>query len=186
MTKNFTIIAYYTDKYRDDAGHFMQSAARYGVPVYCEHVPDRGSWLLNTSFKPTFIRACFERIQNNLVYCDVDARFRGYPALFEELQSDIAFYQGNIWGRGHEEETLSGTVFLAHNKKVENFILNWQKACNNNSGEWDQRLIVPALPQDCVVSYLPIEYCAIFDSPKVLGKELVIEHLQHSRQHATT
>jgi hypothetical protein len=175
------IVGYYTDKYQADAVDFVRSCILHNVPVYCEHVPDRGSWALNTSFKPTFLESCMNRFNTNIVYCDVDARFERYPWLFDNVEHDIMFYKGNVWGAGHDEEVLSGTVYLSNNKKVKNFLANWKNACNNNNQEWDQRLLYQSLPEGIVTGMLPVEYCAIFDSPKIAGKEIVIRHLQHSR-----
>ena len=177
---SFIVVGYYTEKYKQDAAEMMASCAAYGVPVYCEYVEDRGSWTLNTSYKPTFLLSCLERFNCDIVYVDVDARFNNFPELFNKLTTDIAYYKGKVWEYG-DEEILSGTVFLRNNKIVHKFVFNWRNACNNKSWEWDQRLVAESVPEECTVDYLPIEYCAIFDSPMVNGKDIVIRHLQHSR-----
>lgn len=186
MTKNFIVVGYYTDRYRHDAADFMRSCAMHDVPVYCAPVEDRGSWILNTSFKPTFLLDCFNKFNCPIVYCDVDARFDKFPWLFNnnDHNYDVMYYKGNVWGAGHGAEVLSGTVYLAHNKKVEKLLQNWKNACDNNNQEWDQRLIESSLPEGISTRILPVEYCAIFDSPMIEGKEVVIRHLQHSRMNA--
>jgi hypothetical protein len=114
------------------------------------------------------------------VYVDVDARIKKFPSLFNAITTDIAYYKGKVWEHG-EDEILSGTVFLSNNKIVKNFVSNWMNTCNNKNWEWDQRLIAESVPEECTVDYLPIEYCAIFDSPFVKQESIVIRHLQHSR-----
>jgi hypothetical protein len=174
-------VGYYTDRYTDNAREFMASCARVGVECYCKHVDDRGSWILNTSYKPTFIKECLDTLNTNIIYCDVDARVERYPELFDRTTNDVMFYKGRVWGHS-DEEVLSGTMFLRNNEIVKNFVSNWANLCNNNNREWDQRLVVGSLPEGIDVGYLPVEYCAIFDSPMVEGKDIVIRHLQASRQ----
>jgi hypothetical protein len=91
------------------------------------------------------------------------------------------FYNGKVWRHG-EPEVLSGTVFLRNNEIVKKFVLNWQNLCNNNKQEWDQVLIERSLPEGIDIGYLPVEYCAVFDSPMIEGKKVVVRHLQASRQ----
>lgn len=179
---NFTFVGYYTDKYRDDAAEFVASCVKFGVPVYVEYVSDRGNWLANCSFKPTFIGRCMDKINTDIIYCDVDARLLSYPTLFADIDCDIAYHKGKVWSHAVEDEVLSGTIYLRNNKISRNIVYKWSTLCNNNNREMDQVLLERSVSDDAVKKILPVEYCAIFDSPLIKDKQVVISHLQHSRQ----
>jgi hypothetical protein len=179
MTDGFTIVGFYTDNYKDSAEHFAKSCVSVGVPFYLERVDDKGGWHKTTSFKPTFLRQCLDRFTCDIVYCDVDAEFVKFPVLFNSITGDISFFKGQVWNHSHDE-VLSGTVYLKNNGRVYNFVKRWEDACKQST-DWDQRLIEPNLDGSIVVEPLPVEYCAIFDSPRAVGKDIVIRHLQHSR-----
>jgi hypothetical protein len=178
----FIVVGYYTDKYRQDAIEMAESCSAHGIPVYCEPIEDRGQWVLNCSYKPTFLKRCVERFNIPIVYCDVDARFERFPFLFNMLDCDVSFYKGQVWAHDKTPETLSGTVFINNTPKAKEFVSNWSDNCQRNNLELDQRLIDFSIPEGCRVVNLPVEYCAIFDSPMIKGREVVVRHLQHSRQ----
>lgn len=181
MTKNFIIVAYYTAKYKKEAIAFLETCCDVGVPVYCQYYEDRGSWDLNTRIKPEFIKSCIERFTCNILYVDVDARFMAYPSLIENLDCDVAYYKGDVWGHGNVE-TLSGTLFFKNNEISRNILDKYKTLCDTPSGELEQTHLEGAIPNYARVEILPVEYCAVYDSPKVTGKELVIKHTQASRR----
>ena len=181
MTEPFTIVGFYTDRYADNAREFEASCKSVGAECYCKHVDDRGEWVLNASYKPTFLLECLDTLKTNIVYCDVDARIEKFPHLFGITQHDLMFYKGRVW-KHSGDEVLSGTMFLRNNEIVKKFVSEWSMLCNNNNREWDQKLVEKAIPKGINIGYLPVEYCAIFDSPMIVGKDIVVRHLQASRQ----
>lgn len=181
MTKNFLVVGYYTPRYKEHASEFVESCLKNSVPVYCEQIDDLGDWDKNTHYKPDFIKKCLSKFPLfNIIYVDVDARIEKYPELFNTLDCDIAFYKGNVWGDSRVE-VLSGTIFFRNNKISHEILDNWSNNCNTHTREWDQVLLERSVPPETKVTILPIEYCAIFDSPRIKNKEVVISHLQASR-----
>jgi hypothetical protein len=179
MTNKFIVIGFYTDNYKDSALGFARSCVEHGVPFYLKRIDDQGGWHKNTSYKPMFIRECMDRFNCDVVYVDVDAEFLKFPTLFETISADVAFFKGSVWNDSRVE-VLSGTMYFKNNDMTFLFVEAWKHLCKTHS-EWDQVLIEPCITKDLKVEYLPIEYCAIFDSPRVVGKDIVIRHLQHSR-----
>jgi hypothetical protein len=179
MTNKFIVIGFYTDNYKDSAQHFASSCVAHGVPFYLQRIDDQGGWHKNTSYKPKFILECMDRFNCDVVYVDVDAEFLKFPTLFDTIQADIAFFKGSVWNDSRIE-VLSGTMYFSNNDMVWLFVEAWEHLCKTQT-DWDQVLIEPCITEDLKIEYLPIEYCAIFDSPRVVGKDIVIRHLQHSR-----
>jgi hypothetical protein len=175
----FIVCSYYTPKYAVEANGLVASCIKYGVPVYVEPLRDLGSWDANTHYKPTFIKNCLKKFNCDVVYIDADARFEFYPTLFENLDCDMAFYEGPVWN-GHEE-LLSGTIFVRNSEATKRTIALWEKMCGIST-EWDQVVLQSCLDDDLRVRKLPVEYCAIFDAPTVKDKSCVIKHYQASRR----
>lgn len=176
---SFIVVGFYTDNYKDSAEGFVKSCVANGVQFYLERISDQGGWNRNTSYKPTFVRNCLDKFNVDIVYCDVDAEFLKYPIKFHDIIGDIAYFKGSVWNDSRQE-VLSGTMFFRNNEAVRQFVIRWEQKCKEECA-WDQTLIEPCLTSDISVEHLPIEYCAIFDSPRVQGKDIVIRHLQHSR-----
>jgi len=179
MTEPFTIVGYYTDRYAENADEFRSTCDLVGVECYCKHVEDRGSWLLNTSYKPTFIRECLETIDKNIAYCDVDARLLRYPELFGNIEEDIAYWRCNIKTQRH---LASGTLFFQNNDISMSIVELWEKVCAELPNVNDQTVLESVIKEIKHSEFaLPMEYCQIFDWPKQSEKPVII-HLQESRR----
>jgi hypothetical protein len=181
MTNKFIVVGYYTDKYKGEALEFLRTCIECNVPVYCEHVPDKGGWDKNTRHKPTFIRECLDRFDCNIVYVDVDARFQSYPFLFEILDCDIAYFKGKVWQRGIPE-VLSGTIFVKNCSLCKTTFDNFIRHCSEPSCELEQTFLERSVVDGAKVEILPIEYCAVSDSPRIQDRKVVILHTQASRR----
>lgn len=178
---NFIVVAYYTAKYKKEAIAFLETCCDVGVPVYCQYVEDQGGWDKNTRYKPTFIKECLECFTCNILYVDVDARFMAFPFWAALTQCDVGFYKGDVWGHGNEE-VLSGTLFFRNNEISRIILDKYESLCNITAEGLEQTFLERSIPPEAKVGYLPIEYCAIYDSPKVTGRDLVIKHTQASRR----
>jgi hypothetical protein len=156
MTNKFIVVGYYTDKYKGEALEFLRTCIECNVPVYCEYVPDKGGWDKNTRHKPTFIRECLDRFDCNIVYVDVDARFKSYPSLFSTLDCDISYYKGKVWKHGIPE-VLSGTVFFKTNAVSRKILDAYIAFCGLPGDELEQTFLESSIPAEAKVEILPIE-----------------------------
>ena len=186
MNQDFIIVAYYTRDtfYESYAEVFIDSVLAYGVPYYVEAIDNKGDWFKNTSFKPTFLKQMLDKFPDrNIVYVDIDAEFKAYPVLFEEMDGDVAVHNldRSLYKRRQVKdwEVLSGTVFLRNNEKVRRIVERWEKECAKYPYVWDQRHLEKVLDGDFY--NLPEEYCTIFDTMRHV-KEPVILHHQASRE----
>jgi len=186
---SFIVVAYFTvgTLYEARAKILERSLERNRVPYHIEGVPNLGSWLKNTNFKPTFIKSMLQKFDENIVYVDVDAEFLQHPILFEELGNDSdcniavhlfdrSCYVNSVGGF----EVLSGTIFLRNCDWVKGIVNEWEARCQKHlHGEVDQKSLEHVLRGR--FTELPGEYCKIFDrEPEVT--EPVIVHYQASRE----
>ena len=182
----FMVIGYYTRNtfYEDHAQVFVKSMQLFNIPYYVEAIDNLGSWVLNCTYKPTFIKRMMEKFPDyNIVYVDVDAEFLAYPILFEDLDCNIAVhyfdrrYHPKITVEAYE--VLSGTIFLKNCCQVFEMVEQWEKECERRPRVWDQRSLEKILQGDFY--HLPAEYCKIFNlMPRI--KNAVIVHYQASRR----
>ena len=183
----FIVVSYYTKgtPYQKEAVKLENSLMKHGIPYHIGAVPNRGSWQKNTHFKAIFIRNMLkEFIGVNIVFTDADSIFRTYPKLFEGLDCDIAVHFRN-WKHG-QNELLSGTIYLANNEKVCQLIDDWIRINRKNPIIWEQQNLQRAVNSRkhiLSLSYLPMEYCCIFDDEKRKFCKPVIEHFQASRKY---
>jgi hypothetical protein len=180
---NYLFVAYYTPSpiYEEAAKKLEASLIalklRYKISCY----PSRGSWLLNTGFKPEFI---YEMMCKNpdydIVYVDADAIVRKHPVYFDTFDGDIGVHYKN------GEELLSGTIYLKNCEKVRTLITYWMSSQQHYATTWDQKVLNRVLGKfsrglDIKVVDLPPTYTQIFDTMRKVG-DPVIEHFQASRQ----
>lgn len=188
----FLVIAYYTlgNQYESLSENLKKSCKDFNLPLFLKPIEDLGSWSKNTHYKANFIQECLERFNQNLLYVDVDAVFRSYPSLFEDIDCDIAYRTENF--RWRANEALSGTIFLSNNDKVKSFVNLWIEmndktpAIKIKPETWEQANMQKALLKNGGLKYynLPPQYTYIFDHTKSMYPDItpVIEHFQASRK----
>lgn len=174
-------MAFYTDRYREEAAKLLSSIRHFDVSYHIEEVRSQGDWAANTSYKPVFIAECLERYEENIVYVDADATIEREPTLFDTLDCDVGFHRNRNAGRNGE--LLSGTIFLRNTQVVRDIVFEWLRRCTRHQTKWDQKHLDECLKLFPLlkVHLLPQEYCYIFDS-KVKCDEPVIVHHQASRR----
>lgn len=145
--------------------------------IYC--IPEQGSWEKNCQQKVFVLRDALRKYQKPVVWVDADAEFSRYPDLFDQLKCDFAYYYFDT-----HREVLSGTLYLANNRKVTELLDAWIKI-NSTNNEWDQRnlksLILGSFKDKLNYYRLPVEYCKIFDNKHQKANNPVITHYQASR-----
>jgi hypothetical protein len=191
MSPQFLTIAYFTqnNKYQTLSENLKESCENFGVPLFLQAIEDLGSWEKNTHYKAKFILECLENFESNLLYVDVDAVFRSFPSLMENIDCDIAYRTENFGWRPNE--ALSGTIFLNNNSKTKELVNKWIELNEQTPAQrykpetWEQANMQRAVELVPEIRYLnlPPEYTFVFDHSKRLypGLKPVVEHFQASR-----
>ena len=184
MKKDFIVIAYYTlgTLYEEHAKKLERSLIFHHIPCQIQGVENLGSWHKNVNYKPTFIKEMMELHRpRSVVYVDVDAEFMQYPTLFEQLNCEIAVHEfDRSWynPKFKGTEILSGTIFLSNNDTTRSLVDEWEKMCQDNPRDWDQRSLAKVLSNNFY--RLPENYCCIFDTMKSVENKVIV-HYQASR-----
>lgn len=180
MGNNFIVIAYYTRKtgYEEEAKKLVASLEKFNLPYDIEAIDNLGNWQRNTHYKATFLRKMLDKRKEDLVYLDADAIVRKYPALFDDMDADLAVHiRENI-------EPLSGTLYLTNNEAIRPFIDDLIVENKRNPEMHDEMIFGKVLDkwkERLNIFYLPATYAQIFDLMSNAG-EPVIEHFQLSRR----
>ena len=189
----FLVIAYATknDYYEELSNNLKNSCISNNIPLHLELIESLGSWENNTHFKASFIKRCIENNKEytSFVYVDVDAVFRSYPTIFDNMEHDVAFRIENFKWRPNEP--LSGTIFFKKSDGVIKLLDDWIeinnqiKAERNNPLTWEQFHLKSALDRNSELSFLnlPPEYCYVDTHSKNLYPLItpIIYHYQASR-----
>lgn len=180
---SFTVCAFYTDDelYRSHAEEFKLSLAEVGIgDFHIKKIPPIERWVEACAIKPQFILDTLRACEDNVLYVDIDARFRSFPTLFNDFPHDLGAHMRD----GHE--LLSGTLFFRNCDNVKKLVRLWLKNQRRNPDSWDQHVLQNTINENPELNLnlanLPPAYCQIFDSMAHHGTA-VIEHLQASRQH---
>lgn len=177
------VVGYYTKKtlYEQRVKIFVGTLNLNKILYYIEPIDNLGSWYKNTGYKPTFLKKMLIDFKGmDIIYVDVDARFLGYPTLFDTLDCDIAVHEfdRSNWPKGKGTEVLSGTIFLRNNERVFSLVEKWEEQCKRNPKTWDQKSLEKILTGNFY--RLPGEYCKIFGLMNEI-KDPIIVHYQVSR-----
>ena len=134
-------------------------------------------------YKALFVQNMLSKYPDKaVVYVDADAVIRSYPALFDELNCDIAVHHYDNKKRGFKE-LLSGTVYFGATPKARELVESWVQVNKEFPDQWDQKNLAIAIERakNLNVAELPASYCLIFDLMKDQGPA-VIERFQASRR----
>lgn len=191
----FLVIAYFTKdtSYQNLAQTLENSLKTLNLDYYIEGIEDQGSWEKNTHYKAYFIKKCLEQYEQDLLYVDVDAIFRSYPILINELigsEYEIGYRTEEF--RWRKDEALSGTVYLKNCERIKNMVKNWISINESKPAErmkpetWEQKNLQTSVRSNNIVYYnFPPEYTFITDTHRQMfpGVIPIIEHFQESRNY---
>lgn len=185
----FIVCAFYTKDtfYEEEAKELIETADRFGLKYDIRGYESRGTWVRNASIKPEFIHAMLlEHPDDNILYVDVDARFRQYPSLYDDFNGDIGVHYREKKRAQKGRELLSGTIFLRNNEAVRKLVKTWIDYQQAQQNTWDQRVLDQVIEEHAKalgvrVVNTPPQYTQIFDSMRECGPP-VIEHMQASRR----
>ena len=184
------ITSFYTEGtgYKQEADRLRKSLeALDDVEWFIDSVPNLGSWEKNASYKANFMRDMLDKFQRPVVWVDADAVVHSYPALFDEIEADIAahYLTWNEFGRVMEGGLRSGTLYLepteATNKLIKQWLENNQLKPNVSFPQSNLHDAVEQTPELRVYK-LPREYCCIVGWAEHYHITAVVEHLQASRK----
>ena len=195
----FTVTSYFTygTPYADVCHEYlMPSIHKLQLKADIRGVDNLGSWLKNTAYKPEFLRAMMDRHENNIVFLDVDAEVKFYPALFNEIPEDCfvaahvldknAWY-GSTYG-SNRYELLSGTLWFRNCDESRKLLDDWNTLCKVTN-VWEQKLLHQVIMEQGINLFeLPLSYCYIDTlpggrPPLVPMENPIIVHHQVSRQY---
>jgi hypothetical protein len=168
--------------YADELRKLEDSAKLFNLETDFRVMYDLGSWQENVRAKPRFILQMMEEHPGRpVVWVDSDARFRRYPAKFDNAKADVMIH------RYRPDQVMGGTVYLSGSEKSKDFLLDWISSLGDypDDPRGDMQALGAAVDvyPEAVEDFGP-EYCWIFDAmPKLYPmKEPVIEHMQASRR----
>lgn len=185
-------VSFYTPDYEDQAMRLKSSLQMQGLDHRIVPVADRGRWVDNCAFKPTFIMGMMALTTQPVVWVDADAVVRSVPWAFEvdprEAVQDDAKICTYEWKRARKPEVLSGTLYFASSLGAKRLLELWIGCQRKRPDTWDQRTLAEAMGLareiNIGIGDLPFEYCFIHDFHRSEWPEAVpvIEHFQHSRR----
>ncbi|MGE5557530.1 MAG: putative nucleotide-diphospho-sugar transferase [Bacillota bacterium] len=184
---SFIVAAFYTKNtfYEDEARELIETAKLFNLKYDVRAYDSRGNWVRNASIKPEFVyQMLLEHKKEDVLYVDVDARFRQYPSLYDNFDGDLGLHY--LSKNKDQSELLSGTIFFKNNDPVRKLVKFWVEEQQNKPDVWDQRVLDEVI-KNCAgklgikVVNTPPQYTRIFDS-KHQNCAPVIEHMQASRR----
>ncbi len=192
------ICSYYTEgtPYIDEAQKLAESCRKLNLKCDIAALPDKGSWDLNTKYKPEVILNCMKAYQDSVLFVDADATFhaRINPVVFG---GDIAAYVMNkaFWGQSTAQRKfslMSGTLYFPNTNKARQILSGWGHVNSMNPQRWDQRNLELVLGFNAdtgmldstayELCQLPYAYCCI-DKTMPNVDYAVIRHHQASRKY---
>ncbi len=171
--------------YEAEAARLRSTLDRFELPHDLRAVDDRGSWEKNTQRTAEHICEMLAAYPDRpVVQLDADAYVHRIPILFEEgLDCDVAVH----YRQGHE--LLNGTVYFAPTPEAKMVAQRYREIIQANPGNCNEQtcldMAIKELSDLIRVHILPAGYVYIADimrNDRQPGEEIVIEHLQASRQ----
>jgi hypothetical protein len=164
-----------------EARRLLGSLERHGLGHHLEAIPDQGSWLANTGYKPRFVRECLERFADRaLVYVDADTAVLQYPELFagfgERTGCDLAVHSGREADR--PLRVISDVIYLTNSPGCREAVEAWcvrQERHPEAWDEWNLEAVLAELGERVRVATLPAVYCQA-DTARTPGDAPVIVH----------
>jgi len=199
MLNDFVVVSAFTKKtnYESIIKNLESDCKNLKIPYYFMGYESTGEWVENTMLKPSLILSAWGELKKsykNLIWIDADARINSYPKYFSRLTEEERDF--SVFQMGSLSRVTSGTIFIRISDKMESFVKEWNKLCQeakNRKGDQQclRDLIASGIYDYLKINYisLPYSYCYIFDDtlrklePKIepLEEPSVICHMQASR-----
>jgi len=151
--------------------YLLKSLKQFDIPFHIEQTKDLGSWIRNTSQKPSVILKCLDMFPDkNIVYLDADCSIKAYPSLFNEIPEEydmgVHYLDLKKYYDTDKEELLSSVLFLRNKPRTYNLIKKWKERCGRGIF-WEQRELEKIVEKEKIDIYeLPFNYSHILSLPK--------------------
>ena len=197
---NYIICSYFTKNtpYEKVANEYLiPSLYKLNLEGHIQGVADLGSWSLNTSYKPTFLKEMLNQFPDrNIVYIDCDAIVHGYLDLFENVPEkyyiaahilDREKWYNKPFPEEQKTELLSGTLWVRNCEESRTLLNQWEQQCVGTK-VWEQKILQKIVAERSIpLLNIPLSYCYIHSMPNnkipfVTCNNPVIEHFQKSRE----
>jgi len=145
--------------YEKEVEKLIKSLEKYGVEYIVVPIGNSGSWALNCGQNARVIYEIMKRYEDDILLLDADSEVVSYPALFENIDCDIAIHRIKYPDRDRLEY-CTGTLFCKENDRVKSFLREWSKM--NSVSPDDQINFMNVYEKSIIQLYdLPKEYCYI-------------------------
>jgi hypothetical protein len=191
VRKPLLAIAYYTLRtpYEREAEEMLATARAVGLRIQCIGVKNLGDWRANCGFKATFIQGQLARWgpEYRLLYVDVDARFRKYPILLDEIDCDVACHYYQPF-----DAVNAATLYFNDSEATRECVVRWVRQIEVETHDWIDQIALDKVIAGMVsegrlkLVKLPVEYAWIDANVSERyhpGTRPVIEQTQASRRY---
>ena len=190
------VIAFYTPEYKAEAKDWTFSCRAAGLDYFVREVPNQGSWRLNVGMKPAFIKKALRVFEEDVLWVDIDGRFKRDWDLDLCKDFDFAAWfiphkvmrSGVPFGKESGNDGIaSGTMWFNNSLYAIEFLRRWVEL-EDGQYRWGQQVLGELWhsnrPGDLRTFRLPHEYCKVFDRDWIERdhEPVVIEHYQASRR----
>lgn len=120
-----TIITYYTQnwEYARYAELMKRDCIRLGLEHYIVEKETTGSWIKNTTMKPSFILEALEEVKRPVLWIDADGSIMHKPALLnEDYPHDFA---ARPTPPNNPRQWHVGTMYFKYNERALEFLKTW-------------------------------------------------------------
>ncbi len=180
---NYLVVAYHTtdERYSKHAAEFITSLQALALPYDVTSMPPFKHWTEAVAHKSFFMQSMLiKHAGKDLLYIDVDAAVKVWPALFDDYPHDVGVYLRPY------RELGSGTIYVKNNPEGRFIIDRWVEEQQRYPEKWDQKTLQNAIDlygKNISIGALPRSYCCKFDEPlKPEEGPVVIEHYMASRK----
>jgi len=132
-------ISFYSDRtgtnyYSTMNGLLKSRLDELGATYHIEELPSKDHYMLNCLMKPQFILDCIKKLDEPLIWIDIDCKINKLPEEFDSVDTDIACSL-----REHDFKTPHSAILYFNNtEKSILFLEDWIKRCEDVKEEAEQ------------------------------------------------
>ena len=120
-----------TDYYTQCADKLKSRFDELGASYHIEELASKENYMLNCLMKPKFILDSMEKLDEPLIWVDIDCRINKLPNEFDSIETDIG-----IVIREHDMKTPhSALIFFNNTEKSKEFLREWIELCESKVSE---------------------------------------------------
>ena len=129
-------ISFYSDRtgtnyYSTMNGLLKSRLDELGATYHIEELPSKDHYMLNCLMKPQFILDCIKKLDEPLIWIDIDCKINELPEEFDSVDTDIACSL-----REHDFKTPHSAILYFNNtEKSILFLEDWIKRCEDVTEE---------------------------------------------------